>query len=310
MEERLIELIELALNNHATDIHFTIKNNKVIIELRINKQLYSVKPKINDDKFYRYLMYRANLDLALRSLPQTGHFNIIIKNKRIALRFACLNSHDLSCGVLRLLNNHEKLEIEDLCNDQYIINCFKKICNLSTGLVVFSGPTSSGKTTTLYSILQHIQNKKIYTLEDPIEIYDDHYVQLQINEANNFDYAQGIKQLMRHDPDIIMIGEIRDEIAAKMAIRCALTGHLVFTTIHASNCLLAIERLLELDVMRLQLKDCLSYVFNQRLMNYYDGYIGIYEVLTPEEINYFFQYEKLPMEHEDIEIKLKKHLKY
>ena len=170
MEERLIELIELALNNHATDIHFTIKNNKVIIELRINKQLYSVKPKINDDKFYRYLMYRANLDLALRSLPQTGHFNIIIKNKRIALRFACLNSHDLSCGVLRLLNNHEKLEIEDLCNDQYIINCFKKICNLSTGLVVFSGPTSSGKTTTLYSILQHIQNKKIYTLEEDLEI--------------------------------------------------------------------------------------------------------------------------------------------
>ncbi len=306
MEQRLMELIMLALENHATDIHFTLKQQKVMIELRINKQLFSVKPKIDDDRFYRYLMYRANLDLALRSLPQTGHFNIMFKDQKIALRFACLNSQDISCGVLRLLNNHEKLMIGDLCKDRYIISCFNQICQLSTGLIIFSGPTSSGKTTTLYTILQHIKHKKIYTLEDPIEVYDDHYVQLQINEANNFNYAQGIKQLMRHDPDIIMIGEIRDDLAAKMAIRCALTGHLVFTTIHAANCLLAIERMLELGVLRLQLKDCLSYVFNQRLIQSYDSYTGIYEVLTPKEVDYFFKYEQLPEDHEDIETISKK----
>lgn len=307
MEQRLMELIALALENHATDIHFTLKQHKVMIELRINKQLFSVKPKSDDDRFYRYLMYRANLDLALRSLPQTGHFNVLIKGQKIALRFACLNSQDISCGVLRLLNNHEKLMLADLCHDHHIISCFNQLCQLSTGLIIFSGPTSSGKTTTLYTILQHIKHKKIYTLEDPIEVYDEHYVQLQINEANNFNYAQGIKQLMRHDPDIIMIGEIRDDVAAKMAIRCALTGHLVFTTIHAANCLLAIERMLELGVLRLQLKDCLSYVFNQRLIQAYDSYEGIYEVLTPKEVAYFFQYEQLPAYHEDIETILKKH---
>ncbi|MCI5773267.1 MAG: Flp pilus assembly complex ATPase component TadA [Erysipelotrichaceae bacterium] len=310
MEQRLNELLMLALKNHATDIHFTLKPDSVLIELRINKKLYSVKPKENDQQFYRYLMYRANLDLALRSMPQTGNFALKLEGQKIALRFACLNAPNISCGVLRLLNNHEKLQLEDLSYDRQIINHLKQVCQLTCGLVIFSGPTSSGKTTTLYTLLQHIQHKKIYTLEDPIEVYDDHYVQLQINEANNFSYAQGIKQLMRHDPDIIMIGEIRDEIAAKMAVRCALTGHLVFTTIHASNCLLAIERMLELDVPSLQLKDSLSYVFNQRLMESFEGFTGIYEVLDPAEIAYFFNHKSLPIDHETMEDKLAKSNNY
>ena len=264
MEQRLIECLRLALINNASDIHFTLAKNKMKIELRINKKIYPIKPKENDDKFFRYLMYRANIDLSNKSIPQTGNFEITFNDKVYSLRLALLNTKDLSCGVLRILNNHHLLQIKDLCDDDNIIDSFYQIANINNGLILFSGPTCSGKTTTLYTILHAIKGKKIYTLEDPIEVYDDSIVQLQINEANNFSYANGIKQLMRHDPDIIMIGEIRDEVAANMAIRCALTGHLVLTSIHSASCSLAIERLLELQVKKLQLKDVLCRVYNQR----------------------------------------------
>lgn len=288
MEERLIECLRIALANNASDIHFTLAKNKLKIELRINKRIYPIKSKENDDKFFRYLMYKANIDLSSKSIPQTGNFEVSINNKLYSLRLALLNTKDLSCGVLRILNNHHLLKIEDLCDDSEIIDTFYKISKVNNGLIVFSGPTCSGKTTTLYTILHAIKGKKIYTLEDPIEVYDDNIVQLQINEANNLSYANGIKQLMRHDPDIIMIGEIRDEVAANMAIRCALTGHLVLTSIHASSCELAIERLLELQVKKLQLKDVLFSVYNQRLIYEQDRTYCVYNYMDRRDIESYF----------------------
>lgn len=136
---------------------------------------------------------------------------------------------------------------------------------------MFSGPTGSGKTTTLYTLLNAVQNKKIFTLEDPVEVVNEKYVQIQINEKQHMSYADGIKQLMRHDPDIIMIGEIRDETAAKMAVRCALTGHLVVSTIHSFSCVSTILRMLDLGVEKYQLKDVLKGISSQRLFEKTNG---------------------------------------
>lgn len=309
MKNRLDECLSLAIKNHASDIHFMLKDGQLKIEFRINKHIYPLKTKSNDECFYRYLMYKANLDLAKRLQPQTGNFEYVLNDKKLSLRFSCVDTINMSCGVLRILNNHYELAVNNLTNDRDILNSFERLKLLTSGLIVFSGPTGSGKTTTLYTILKSFRQKKIFTLEDPVEVYDDSYVQLQINEAADFGYAQGIKQLMRHDPDVIMIGEIRDEVAASMAVRCALTGHLVLTTIHASSSMIAIERLLELGVMRLQLKDVLMGVYNQRLVHLEDETIGVYELMDRYEIEYFFNHECMSDNHVYLKEKLEHYQK-
>jgi competence protein ComGA len=139
-------------------------------------------------------------------------------------------------------------------------------------------------------LLNAVQNKKIFTLEDPVEVVNEKYVQIQINEKQHMSYADGIKQLMRHDPDIIMIGEIRDETAAKMAVRCALTGHLVVSTIHSFSCVSTILRMLDLGVEKYQLKDVLKGISSQRLFEKANGEkTGIYEYMNEKEITYYFE---------------------
>ena len=208
----------------------------------------------------------------------------------LSLRFAVISTINNTNGVLRILNGSMRLCIDSLTNDLEDINWLKDIKNHNEGLFVFSGPTGSGKTTTLYTILNEIENKKIFTLEDPIEVMNDKFIQIQINEKMNLNYASGIKQLMRHDPDIIMIGEIRDDEAAQMAVRCALTGHLVITSIHSSSCISAINRLLDLGVKSYQLEDILMGITSQRLfMNDNNEYLCVYEIFKREDIEEYFR---------------------
>ena len=170
----------------------------------------------------------------------------------------------------------------------------RNITKHTSGLFVFSGPTGSGKTTTLYTILNETKGKKIFTLEDPVEVYHENYVQIQINDHQHLSYDEGIKQLMRHDPDIIMIGEIRDSQAALMAVRSALTGHLVVTRLHSQNCMSAIDRLLDLGVDMYQLKDVLIGISNQRLFNLGDGKrSGVYEYMNRKEVAYALEHRRV-----------------
>ncbi len=290
MEDRLNECLRLALAHNVSDIHFNVTKEKVIIEMRLSNRIRRLKSNPNDLKLFRYLQYKSNIDIGNKLLPQTGRFETYVDSKLISLRFSIINSYKISNGVLRILNAHNKLNIKNLTYDLDVYEFLKSISFNRYGLYVFSGPTGSGKTTTLYTILNSIENKKIFTLEDPIEVYSEKYVQLQINEKQNLGYAQGIKQLMRHDPDIIMIGEIRDEVAASMAIRSALTGHLVLTSIHSGNCIMAINRLIELGVNEYQLFDVLKGISNQRLVNtIHNTKIGIYEFMDREEVIYYFK---------------------
>lgn len=292
MEERLRECLRLALVNNVSDIHFSLKNNEVVIEMRVKDKMKKLKSNPTDLQLFRYLQYQANIDIGNNLKPQTGRFEETIDHKTISLRFSVINSFFITSGVLRILNGHNNLKIDDLTINEKHIDYLKNITNRRSGLYVFSGPTGSGKTTSLYTVLDEAKNKKIYTLEDPVEVFNNKYIQLQVNEKQNLNYAQGIKQLLRHDPDIIMIGEIRDSEAALMAIRCALTGHLVLTSIHSSSCVNAIDRLIELGVNKFQLMDVLKGVSNQRLYSYQDKKIGIYEVMDLKEVEYYFKYNQ------------------
>lgn len=286
MEKRLIETIQLALHYGASDLHFSIVDEVVTLEMKVKGKLVRFKPMEDDLAFFRYLQYCANLDLGNTLLPQTGRFDIEIHGKKLALRFAVVHSLQITSGVLRILNAASRLRVSELSKSSEVVAYLKHIGSQRNGLFVFSGPTGSGKTTTLYTIMNEIEHKKIYTLEDPIEVYSKNYIQLQINEKQQLGYDEGIKQLLRHAPDIIMIGEIRDSEAAKMAMRCALTGHVVLTTIHAGSSALAIERLVELGVSKQQVRDVLKGVINQRLYTSMKdkGKLCYYEIMRRKEI--------------------------
>ena len=301
MEDRLNGLLRLAIKYQATDIHFTNYMHETKIEMRINDIIRPVKVEPGDAKLIRYLQYLANLDVGNLLKPETGQFEWFVDDMNLSLRFALIADTKMENGVLRILNNRYQIDIDNLSIDKKQVEFFKEIINLRNGLFVVSGPTGSGKTTTLYTMLASVKNRKIFTIEDPVEIHAEGFVQIGINSAINFGYDEAIKQVLRHDPDIIMIGEIRDEITAKMAIRAANTGHLVLTTIHAPNCILSIERLLELGVSRFQLENVLVGLASQRLFTKKtgNGKIAFYEIMNRKMIETFFQ-NKNPHIHQPL----------
>ena len=295
MEELLKDFLRTALKYGATDIHFSVDaQGKLEVEMRISGKMYRLPQKAADERFFRFLLYRADMDVSAAALPQTGSFEINVDGKPVALRFALVSGYHLKSGVLRILSSTGSLSVSDLSMNAVQVNYLKSITGHRSGLYLFSGPTGSGKTTTMYTILNETAGRKIYTLEDPVEVYSEKYVQLQVNSQAHLSFAEGIRQLMRHDPDIIMIGEIRDSEAAQMAVRCALTGHLVVTSIHASDCTGAVHRMLDLGVHEYQLSDVLGGITSQRLYDRKDqpGRICVYEVMDREEVTYYFRNHK------------------
>ena len=294
MEERLLALLRLALKYHATDIHFMMRYNETSIEMRIDGLCHKVKGKFEDHKLIRYLQYLANLDIGNIMIPQTGQFEMEVDGTLLSLRFALINEPNCSNGVLRILNSQLKVQADNLSALAYQNDYFKSLLQKTCGLVLFSGPTGSGKTTTLYSLLKYTRNKKIYTIEDPIEVYHDDFIQLSVNEAMGFGYAKGVQQILRHDPDIIMIGEIRDEKAAKIAVEAANTGHLVLSTIHTSKASGCIFRMTELGVNEDHLYENLLCLSNQRMMinRMTKQKVVLYEIMDRQEIEYYHQHRE------------------
>lgn len=292
MEERLIELLEFALKYKATDIHFLKKFSDVIIKMRIDGLLKEIKNKPGDEKLMRYLQYRAHLDIGKILNPQTGGFEQIVNGELVSLRYSVITSNNVEDGVLRILEGGLNININNLSKIESQNLFFNELIQRRNGLILLSGPTGSGKTTTLYSLLEGRKDEKVYTIEDPVEVVHDDFVQLQVNEELGFDYAAGIKQILRHDPDVILIGEIRDEKAATMAVTAANTGHLVLSTIHATRASSCISRMVELGVNEDHLYEVLCCLSNQRML--YDqehNKIVMYEIMDDEEIEYFHKYK-------------------
>lgn len=263
MNERFEELLYYALQHNATDIHFELKahENNPTISMRTITGFKDYKVSSKDIRLMEYLKYVSNLDLMHINTPQSGSFTYIYDDKEYYFRVASIKSQFIEVCVVRILNT---FYIDDnIFND--IRDDINMLLQKDYGLIVFSGPTGSGKTTSMYTLMQMYHDKKIYSIEDPIEIYFSNIIQININKNKNFGYKEAITQILRHDPDIICIGEIRDEEAAQMAVRAAFTGHLVLCTVHATNCELTLSRLLDLGVSQQDLENNLIFVGNQRL---------------------------------------------
>lgn len=260
MEERILGLIRLAIKYEVSDIHFEKKYDEVTIDMRINGEFKRVKSKLGDDKLIRYLEYLANIDVGKPYEPQTGEFELEVDNSLVKLRFARINNVDSSNGVLRILNKNQNSI--NLNEDDNIKKFAEGVQNPASqgSIYIISGKVGSGKTTLAYDILKTLKNKHVYTLEDPIEVYIDELVQLQISNSTGFNVKEGVKQILRHNPDVLYL-EIRDDESAKAALMAS-SFCTVLTTIHSSCCEDAIKKMEELGANKEQLLDRLGLVIN------------------------------------------------
>ncbi len=288
MEKRFEEILAKAIKGKITDIHFKQVDKAVTISLRGIAGLVKVTGDENDLRLFNYLQYKSHLQLTSTS-PQSGSFNYYFKGNYYDFRLAVITTNNTKTGVLRILNCHDGLSLDELTYDKEVQRRMLEYINKRSGLIIFSGLTGSGKTTTMYSLLRLLENKTIYSLEDPIEVVQDNITQLEINERIGFSFSEGIKQILRHNPDVLMIGEIRDENTAKMAIRAALTGCLVVSSIHSSSCSSAIHRLLELSDNKSDLENILLALFNQRLLKQKNKnqYTCIYDIYDNDDLRQY-----------------------
>lgn len=265
------DIFKDAIKNKASDIHFEPVKDTVNIRFRINGALILVrKIKFNEYlKITSRLKVKANLDITEKRRPQDGKLSINFYNKIYNCRISTVPVVKGEKIVVRILYNDKYLSSLEELNfskeQQEIIN---KIVRLKNGLIIVNGPTGSGKSTTLYSILNRIKNENINieTLEDPIEVCMDGLNQINLNEKIGITFESGLRSMLRQDPDVIMVGEIRDETTAKMAIRAAITGHKVYSTIHTKSPREVILRLEEMGCKRYLIKDALAGIISQRLI--------------------------------------------
>lgn len=297
MKDLFEKILNHAIVQKTTDIHFLMRQ-ECIVSFRQQGDLilYNTYENKIALRLLNYIRFISNIDINYRLRPQTGHLSYIYENNTYYLRISSLPGQDKDSLVIRILNNHQQIAIDEITIFKQATNFLKNITWLTSGLFIVSGATGSGKSTTLYTLLDTIyqnQHCNIVTLEDPIEVKKDYCLQIQISEKLGITYNNSLKQILRHDPDVIMIGEIRDEQTAKLAITCALTGHLVLTTIHSSNCLTTIRRLLNLSVLPIDVEDVLIGILCQKMLYHKHNHkpLILPEFFTRQNIIEFFNQE-------------------
>jgi len=267
-----VNLIDIgAMRTGASDVHYEPGEKDVIVRFRIDGVLYivfhienSVFKKIADQ-----LKYKSGLKMNLVELPQDGRYLFIYNDQKIAVRVSTIPSVHGESFVCRYLSSkNEALSFEELGFSNISLSRVDKIPNLSQGMVLVSGPTGSGKSTTLYAILHKMNTpeNKIITLEDPVEYYVDGITQSQVNTSKNYTFAAGLRSILRQDPDVVMVGEIRDKETANTAVSAALTGHVVLSTIHTNSAIDSIPRLVNMGVEPFMAAPALHTIVSQRLV--------------------------------------------
>ncbi len=266
-----------AIQRRASDIHIESRDQEVVIKYRIDGVLYQAMEPI-DKRHHQTIISRikvmSELDIAEKRVPQDGRFKLRLKGRTIDFRVSILpTAHGEDC-VIRILDKEsmstefKNLRLDILGFDDETMRKLRKASREPYGMVLVTGPTGSGKTTTLYAALSEIQSPedKIITIEDPVEYQLRGISQIPVNEKKGLTFARGLRSILRHDPDKIMVGEIRDEETASIAIQSALTGHLVFTTVHANNVIDVLGRFLNMKVDLYNFVSALNCVLAQRLV--------------------------------------------
>src|SRR5499426_1607338 len=275
---RLVDTtIYSAIQRRASDIHIETQDDAVHVKYRIDGVLQPAMRPI-DKRFHSTIISRvkvmAELDIAEKRVPQDGRFKLRVPGKTIDFRVSIMPSVHGEDAVVRILDKESiseqfhELRLDILGFPDSELKRFRKYIAEPYGMVLVTGPTGSGKTTTLYAALSEIKSveDKIITIEDPVEYQLKGITQIPINEKKGLTFARGLRSILRHDPDKVMVGEIRDAETAQIAINSALTGHLVFTTVHANNVLDVLGRFLNIGVEAYQFVSALNCVLAQRLV--------------------------------------------
>ena len=264
-------VIQRAVRDGASDIHLEPSRAKSRIRFRIDGVLYEVTtPRAElPPAIVSRLKVMANLDIAERRLPQDGRIQVHTQGRAVDLRFSSLPSLFGEKVVLRVLDkNQSLLDVNKLGMAEYNLSLYKQLLGRSYGLILATGPTGSGKTTSLYAALNYLNSieKNIVTIEDPVEYQIEIVNQNEVREAIGLSFAKVLKHVLRQDPDIIMVGEIRERETAEIAVQAALTGHLVLSTLHTNTAIGAITRLIDMGVEPYLLSSALIGVLGQRLV--------------------------------------------
>src|SRR6266567_1397273 len=266
-----------AMESRASDIHIETRDTEVQVKYRIDGALYAKVDPI-DLAHHQTLISRikvmSELDIAERRVPQDGRFRVRYKGRNVDFRVSIMPTVHGEDAVIRILDKEQineafrNLDLNVVGFDPDDLRKFRHYIAEPYGMVLVTGPTGSGKTTTLYAALNEIRNEedKIITIEDPVEYQLHGITQIPVNEKKGLTFARGLRSILRHDPDKIMVGEIRDEETAQIAIQSALTGHLVFTTVHANNVIDVIGRFLNMGVEPYNFVSALNCVMAQRLV--------------------------------------------
>src|SRR6202140_984656 len=270
-------IIYNAMESRASDIHIETRDTEVQVKYRIDGALYAKVDPI-DLAYHQTLISRikvmSELDIAERRVPQDGRFRVRYKGRNVDFRVSIMPTVHGEDAVIRILEKEQineefkNLDLNVVGFDPDDLRKFRRYIAEPYGMVLVTGPTGSGKTTTLYAALNEIRNEedKIITIEDPVEYQLHGITQIPVNEKKGLTFARGLRSILRHDPDKIMVGEIRDEETAQIAIQSALTGHLVFTTVHANNVIDVLGRFLNMNVDLYNFVSALNCVLAQRLV--------------------------------------------
>jgi general secretion pathway protein E len=266
-----------ALKLGASDIHFEVQQKALQIKYRLDGVLQGIK-KVESLETAHQVISRikvlADLDIAERRIPQDGRFRVVLDQREIDFRVSIMPNMAGEDAVLRVLDRKhltgqfESLTLDSLSFEPEVKAFIRRASRLPYGLLLVTGPTGSGKTTTLYAAISEINTglDKIITIEDPIEYQLSGVLQIPVNEKKGLTFAKGLRSILRHDPDKIMVGEIRDNETAQIAVQAALTGHQVFTTVHANNVFDVIGRFANMGVDSYSLVAALTGIMAQRLV--------------------------------------------
>lgn len=281
IEEQVLALVKEAIHERASDIFFLPKEKGYLIQLRIPKGLAPLKGVSfqSGQELLTWFKYAAQMDIAEKRRPQVGSMKLALEGKDYWLRLSSLGDYQgRESLVIRLIYALSQSryffpeQLEDLARF-----CQKR------GLIITSGPTGSGKTTTMYELAKRLsQTKMVMTIEDPVEVHEGSFLQTQINPVAGISYLSLLKAALRHRPDVLIIGEIRDSETAHLAVDAALSGHLVLATVHAKSTFQTISRLESLGVLENELVNCLTAVSYQRLLPGKQGIACLLDLAGPD----------------------------
>jgi type II secretory ATPase GspE/PulE/Tfp pilus assembly ATPase PilB-like protein len=282
----LLETILLgSIDLEASDIHLETEEEKVKVRLRIDgilQDLASISPRDYQPLLSR-LKLVSGIKLNVSDRPQDGRFSIIDNKEIIEVRSSTLPAEYGESVVLRILNPKSLISIEELGLRPDLLKTLLKEIVKPNGMIIVTGPTGSGKTTTLYAFLKKAQNPevKIITIEDPIEYHLEGISQTQVEPEKGYDFASGLRAIVRQDPDIILVGEIRDLATAEIALQASLTGHLVFSTLHTNDAAGTIARLIDLKTSPSSIASAINLAVAQRLVRKVCPKCAVFETIPP-----------------------------